>query len=129
MLDIAVYQRPHALTVCRIAGDLVGGDASLVRRARHTLTTSDHITIDLGGVTGVDPPGLAALAGLLRRAMAMARHVDLRDVPPAMLARLRAAGFDRLVPIVALDQPASPRSTVRTAGETAPSARGTAAPA
>jgi len=107
MLDVAVLQHPGATTVCRINGELVAREAHVLRRAYQRLALTDRITIDLRGVTRLDSPGLAAFAGLLRRARQMAERVDVRNVPPAVLTRLRAAGFDRLVPMAAVGEPTS----------------------
>jgi anti-anti-sigma factor len=107
MLDVAVQQHPGTVTLCRIEGELVAREAPILRRAGLRLARSESITIDLRGVTRLDSPGLAALAGLLRRARLVARRVDLRNVPPLVHARLRAAGFDRLVPIAAVGEAAA----------------------
>jgi anti-anti-sigma factor len=105
MLDVAVLQHPGTVTVCRINGELIAREAPVLRRACQRLGLTDRITIDLRGVTRLDSPGLAAFAGLLRRARQMARFVDVRNVPPVVLSRLRAAGFDRLVPMAAVGEP------------------------
>jgi anti-anti-sigma factor len=98
VLDIQIL--PAAtMTVLRFDGELTTTGAAAVRAAAKRLRQGGRLVIDLGGVRGVDRPGLAALVALLVKAKAKARSVRVSGATPSMQDLLEREGIDRLFPL------------------------------
>ena len=116
MLDVAIH-RSHGpepaegAIVCRLDGELVSSEASVIRALRGRLAHAKTLLVDLRGVKRFDRPGLGALLGVLRGAHPDAGRVRVCADQPALVRLLRAEGLDRLYPLVADPGPmASARS-------------------
>lgn len=106
VLDIQIL--PAAtMTVLRFDGELTTTGAAAVRAATQRLRQSGRLVVDLGGVRGVDRPGLAALVALLMKAKAKARSVKVSGCTPSVVDLLHREGIDRLFPLHAGTVPAA----------------------
>ena len=111
MLDVAIH-RSHGTDaaegtmVCRLDGELVSAEASVIRAIRGRLAHAKTLLVDLRGVARFDRPGVGALVGVLRGAHPDAGRVRLCANQPALVGLLRAEGLDRLYPLIA--EPGAP---------------------
>jgi anti-sigma B factor antagonist len=98
VLDIQIL--PAAtMTVLRFDGELTTTGAAAVRAATQRLRQGGRLVVDLGGVRGVDRPGLAALVALLMKAKGKARSVKVSGCTPSVVDLLHREGIDRLFPL------------------------------
>ncbi len=109
MLDIRMEPAASGL-VWRLTGDLTARSTAALRIAARQVRSGRSMVVDLGGISRVDPPGLAALVALLVKARDRVGSLRVR-VSPDLHRQLAEQGFDRLFPIMS-----TPRGAVRPEG-------------
>ncbi|MDQ2694724.1 MAG: STAS domain-containing protein [Pseudomonadota bacterium] len=89
----------------RVAGELDFDAAVALRRAGEArFAGSGPLQIDLAGVTRSNSAGVALLVEWLRQARARNRPLRFIHVPAQMLAIIRVADLDGLLPLGATDE-------------------------
>jgi anti-sigma B factor antagonist len=86
-----------SVTVCRPVGELDAFTVSLFRQALAELASRSRLLIDMSQVPSVDPAGLGALIGGIRRAGENGGVVAVVSTRSALPRLLRTTGFDRVV--------------------------------
>jgi len=73
--------------------------SGLSRKGASLLWQSDHVTLDLEGVTRTDSAGLALLIEWVREAKRKGKTIQFRNMPQQMMAIAQVVGLDSLLPV------------------------------